>query len=65
MIRFILWLIVLYLIFKIIRIVTNVKQHSSSDQVNIDIPEPQSPSFDNIQDAEFEDLTPKPPPSSS
>ncbi len=62
MIRFLLWLIVLFMIFRIIRILINIRHHSSQENPGIDIPEQQTPPFDNIQDADFEDLTPKPPP---
>lgn len=61
MIRFLLWLIVLFMIFRIIKILINIRHHPSEENPEIDIPVQQPPPFDNIQDAEFEDLTPKPP----
>ncbi len=60
MLRFILWLIILYILIKILTIVRNVRRHSSDRNVNIDIPQPPQVPFDQIQDAEFEDLTSKP-----
>ncbi len=46
---------------KIVRIIGNVKKSTPSHHADIDIPDMNNRPFDEIQDAEFEDLTPKPP----
>ena len=61
MIRYLLWLIVLLMVLRIIKIFTNLRQNRPSEHIDLNIPDKQSPSFDNIQDADFEDVTPKPP----
>ncbi|MBI1805379.1 MAG: hypothetical protein HY033_08515 [Ignavibacteriae bacterium] len=62
LLRYILWIIVAFIIAKMLRIVLGWRRtdHDSAEKVDI----PQS-AFENIQDAEFEDLTPKSPPKES
>jgi hypothetical protein len=63
MIRVILFIILLYFIVKVLRMIMNWQQQSGSmrKRANIDIDIPPSKPFESVQDAEFEDLTPKPP----
>ncbi len=61
MIRFVLWLIILFIIFKIVRIVSNRPPRERRNRADFDLRTPEPPKFDDIQDADFEDLTPKPP----
>ncbi len=61
MIRFILWFFVVYVIWKVISALTPSRRPQSRQKRNT--PSQQSPPFRDIQDAEYEDITPKSPPS--
>jgi hypothetical protein len=60
--RFILWLLFGYMIVKIVRIFMNWRQYRDPDAEQTDHPQEVIPPFQNVQDADFEDITPKPPP---
>jgi hypothetical protein len=60
--RFAIWLLVIFMVVKIFRLFVNWKQYAGPDEDRSDT-QPVIPPFDNVQDADFEDITPKPPPS--
>ncbi len=64
MIRFLLWLVIIFIILKIIRLASNWQRRPRRNEPDINVNTPEPPRFDDIQDADFEDLTPKPPKSS-
>ncbi len=61
MLRFIVWLIVLFMIVKIVRLFLNWKQNTGTGEEGAEQNKIVIPPFDNVQDADFEDITPKPP----
>ena len=63
MLRIVIWLVVGYMIVKIARIFMSWKQNRDPDTGQPD--QELIPPFDSVQDADFEDITPKPPPSES
>jgi len=56
--RYILWIIVAFIIAKMARIILSWRRLGNDDEKKVNIPES---SFTTIQDAEFEDITPKSP----
>ncbi|TLY33260.1 MAG: hypothetical protein E6K56_01295 [Ignavibacteria bacterium] len=65
MLRIVIWLVVGYMIVKIARIFMNWKQYRDPDAGHTGRDQEVIPPFDNVQDADFEDITPKPPPPES
>ena len=62
--RFLLWVVVIYVIWKIAR---SVASHSRSGYPRSGQSNPsqkKEPSFNNVEDADFEDITTKPDPKS-
>jgi hypothetical protein len=62
LLRILVWLVVGYMMVKIIRIFLNWKQHRDPDSERNGQQQELIPPFDNVQDADFEDITPQPPP---
>ncbi len=61
MIRILLWFVIIFIVLKIIRIISTWQRRPRENEIDLDLT-PKGPTrFDSIQDAEFEDLTPKPP----
>jgi hypothetical protein len=61
MIRFILWFLLIIVVLRFIRLAFS-GQRTPPAAGKKKSSQPGSTAFDNIQDADFEDLTPKPPP---
>jgi hypothetical protein len=61
MLRLALWFVILFMIVKIARLFMNWKQYTGSEEESADKNRIVIPPFDNVQDADFEDITPKPP----
>ena len=63
MLRILVFLIFLYIIVKMLRIITRWQQDTKTrKRTNVDVNMPKEPPrFEDIQDADFEDITPKPP----
>ena len=59
--RFAVWLLVLFMIVKIVRLFINWSQSGGSDAGQVEPGRPQIPPFENVQEADFEDITPKSP----
>lgn len=62
MLRLAVWILVIFMIVKVVRLFMNWNQYRGSDDEHAGEGQPQIPPFDNVQDADFEDITPKPPP---
>ena len=56
--RYILFIVVAFIIAKMVQIVLSWRRISRDDSENVNIP---PSALNGIQDAEFEDITPKPP----
>lgn len=61
MLRIAVWLILLFMVVKIARLFLNWKQNAGSGEEATGRDNIVIPPFDNVQDADFEDITPKPP----
>jgi len=61
MLRFAIWLLIIFMIVKIVRLFLNWKQYGGSDDQHAERSQPPIPPFDNVQDADFEDITPTSP----
>ncbi len=59
--RLLLWVLIVFIILKIVRVSVTFQRRSRGGGVDPDLHTPGPDRFRNIPDAEFEDVTPKPP----
>lgn len=59
MLRFLMWLFVIYVVWKVVNVLTPTRRPKKNNTSSTTAPPQSQAPFQDIQDAEYEDITPK------